>query len=148
MDHVSWSLGLFKKTLLEVGLTQNWETMAIRTLTTIELFYFSMREDPHEEKPIERRIWLTVWSHMTLHHTWRSVTTLHCFFETKGRHANAKAQEAIDHLASFLSSREEISQPWLEPPSSSSLVSSRTKGAPIFDTSMNLHQFSFLIFSL
>jgi hypothetical protein len=29
-------------------------------------------------------------------------------FETEGRHANVKAQEAINHLASFLSSREEI----------------------------------------
>jgi hypothetical protein len=30
MDHVSWSLGLFSKIhLLEVGLTQNLETMAL-----------------------------------------------------------------------------------------------------------------------
>ena len=35
MDHVSWSLGLFSKNhFLEVGLTQNWETMALRTLAT------------------------------------------------------------------------------------------------------------------
>jgi hypothetical protein len=40
------------------------------------------------------------------------------FLETKGRHANAKAQEAVDHLASFSSSREEISQPGVEPPTS------------------------------
>ena len=31
------------------------------------------------------------------------------FVETEGRHANAKAQEAFHHLASFPSSREEIS---------------------------------------
>jgi hypothetical protein len=30
-------------------------------------------------------------------------------FETGGRHANTKTQEAIDHLGSFLSGREEIS---------------------------------------
>ena len=43
MDHVSWSLGLFFEThLLEVGLTQNRETMA---LTTIGLVYFIMREE-------------------------------------------------------------------------------------------------------
>ena len=30
-------------------------------------------------------------------------------FETEGRQASAKALEAVDHLASFLSSREEIS---------------------------------------
>jgi hypothetical protein len=34
--------------LLEVGLTQNQETMALRTLTTVGLFYFIMDEDPHE----------------------------------------------------------------------------------------------------
>ena len=48
MDHVSWSLGL-----LEVGLTQNRETMILRILTTVDLFYFIMCEDPHEWKFIE-----------------------------------------------------------------------------------------------
>ena len=38
MDHVSWSLGLFLKVVLEVDLTQNWETIALRTLTTVGLF--------------------------------------------------------------------------------------------------------------
>ena len=33
--------------LLEVGLTQNWKTMAFQMLTTVDLFYFSMCEDPH-----------------------------------------------------------------------------------------------------
>jgi hypothetical protein len=28
-----------------VGLTQNWETMSLETLTTIGLFYFIMCED-------------------------------------------------------------------------------------------------------
>ena len=41
------------------------------------------------------------------------------FGETKGRHASAKAQEALDHLASILSSREEISKPEIEPATSS-----------------------------
>ena len=53
-NHVSWSLGLFKKKhLLEVGLTQNRENMALRMLTTINLSYFNMCEDPHEWKFIE-----------------------------------------------------------------------------------------------
>ena len=43
---VTWTI--FKNHLLEVSLTQNWETMTIRTLTTVDLFYFIMREDPHE----------------------------------------------------------------------------------------------------
>jgi hypothetical protein len=42
-----WSLGLFLKPPLGVGLTQNWETMALRMLTTVDLFYFIMCEDPH-----------------------------------------------------------------------------------------------------
>jgi hypothetical protein len=41
---------IFKNHLLEVlGLTQNhWETMVLRKLTTVDLFYFINREDPHE----------------------------------------------------------------------------------------------------
>ena len=30
---------IFKNHLLEVGLTQNWETMALRTLKTVDLLY-------------------------------------------------------------------------------------------------------------
>ena len=40
-------------------------------------------------------------------------------FETKGRQANARAQDAIDHLTSFMSSREETSLLGVEPPTSS-----------------------------
>ena len=43
---VTWIV--FKNHLLEVGLTQNRETMALRTLTTVDLFYFIMCEDLHE----------------------------------------------------------------------------------------------------
>ena len=43
---VTWTN--FKYHFLEVGLTQNWETMAFRTLTTVGLFYFIMCEDMHE----------------------------------------------------------------------------------------------------
>ena len=39
---------IFKNHLLEVGLTQNRETMALQTLTTVGLFYSIMREDLHE----------------------------------------------------------------------------------------------------
>ena len=39
---------IFKNHLMEVGLTQNRETMALRTLTTVDLFYYIMCEDPHE----------------------------------------------------------------------------------------------------
>ena len=43
---VTWTT--FKNHILEVGLTQNWETIAFQTLTTVGLFYFTMCEDPHE----------------------------------------------------------------------------------------------------
>ena len=43
---VTWIV--FKNRLLNVGLTQNWETMVFRMLTTIALFYFIMCEDPRE----------------------------------------------------------------------------------------------------
>ena len=69
---------------LEVGLTQNRETMAPRMLTTVDLFYFIMCEDPCEHKFVEI-IWLRAWSHMTSHYTWRSVTALHDFGGVLGR---------------------------------------------------------------
>ena len=43
---VTWTI--FKNHLLEVGLTQIWEFMALRTLTTVDLFDFITRENPHE----------------------------------------------------------------------------------------------------
>ena len=39
--------------LLEVGLTQNRETVTLRTLTTDDLFYFIMCENPREHSFIE-----------------------------------------------------------------------------------------------
>ena len=43
---VTWII--FNNHLLEVGLKQNQETMALRTLTTVDLFYLIMCEDPYE----------------------------------------------------------------------------------------------------
>ena len=43
---VTWII--FKNHVLEAGLTQNRETMTLRTLTTIDLFHFIMCEDLHE----------------------------------------------------------------------------------------------------
>ena len=43
---VTWII--FKNHLLELGLTQNWETMALRMPTIVDLFYFIMCEDLHE----------------------------------------------------------------------------------------------------
>ena len=48
---VTWTI--IKDHLLEVGLTQNRETTALRTLTTVGLFYFIMCDHPHEQKFIE-----------------------------------------------------------------------------------------------
>jgi hypothetical protein len=46
-------LDYLKNHFLEVGLTQHRETMALQMLTTIDLFYFLICEDLHEEKFIE-----------------------------------------------------------------------------------------------
>ena len=43
----------FKNYFLEVDLTQNQETKTFRTLTTVDLFYFIMCEDPHDQKFID-----------------------------------------------------------------------------------------------
>jgi hypothetical protein len=44
---VTWII--FKNHLLDqIGLTSNWDTMALETLIIIDLFYFIMFEDPHE----------------------------------------------------------------------------------------------------
>ena len=43
---VTWTI--FGNRIVEVGLTQNMETMALQTLTTIDLFYFKMCEKPYE----------------------------------------------------------------------------------------------------
>ena len=48
---VTWII--FKNRLLEVGLTENRETMAFPMLTTVDLFYLIMCEDPHEHNFIE-----------------------------------------------------------------------------------------------
>jgi hypothetical protein len=40
---LTWTI--LKNYLLEVGLTQNGETMALQTLTAIDLIYFVMVED-------------------------------------------------------------------------------------------------------
>ena len=90
MDHVSWSLGLFSKInhLLEVGLIQNWETTALWTFTTVDLFYFIMCEDMYEFNEIafgwgSCHIWLhtrleDLWPHyyMILEVCWNGLWTL------------------------------------------------------------------------
>ena len=43
---VTWTI--FKNHLLEVGLTQNQEIIALRMLTAVNLFYSVMREDPRD----------------------------------------------------------------------------------------------------
>ena len=85
---VTWII--YDNPLLEVGPTQNRETMAPRALTTIDLFYFIMCEDPHEHKFIEiafnwgpGHTWLHTmlegpWQHyMILEVCWDSLGTLH-----------------------------------------------------------------------
>ena len=80
---VTWTV--FKNHLLEVGPTQNQETTAFGTLTTVDVFYFIMCEDPAWIKIHQSSIWLRAQSHMTSHYTWWFVTTLHDFRGVLGR---------------------------------------------------------------
>ena len=50
-DHVSWFV--FKNHLLEVGLTQNRETMALEMLTTVDLFYIIMHRTCMNKKSLK-----------------------------------------------------------------------------------------------
>ena len=64
---------IFKNRLVEVGLTQNQETMTLRTLTTVDLFCFITREDPHEHTFIEMAFgWGPghIWLQTTLEGPW------------------------------------------------------------------------------
>jgi hypothetical protein len=68
---VTWVI--FKNHLLETCLAQNRKTMALRTLTTIDLFYFIMCDDPHEQEFIELAFdWGSshLWLHITLEDPW------------------------------------------------------------------------------
>ena len=74
MDHVFMVTRIiFKNHLLEVGPTQNQETMALGTLTTTDLFYSIMCEDPSEWKLIEITFGSRsghIWLHTTLEGPW------------------------------------------------------------------------------
>ena len=85
MDHVTWSLGLFSKTTLEVGLTQNRESITLRMFTIIDSFYFYHVWGPAWIKIHWDSSLLRAHSHMTSHYTWGSVTTLHDFGGVLGR---------------------------------------------------------------
>jgi hypothetical protein len=80
---VTWTI--FKNHLLEIGLTQNRQTVSLRTLTTVDLFYFMMCTVPAWIEIQWNSIWLRVWSHMASHYTWGSMTTLHDLRGVLGR---------------------------------------------------------------
>ena len=64
---------VLKNHLLEVGLTWNWEIVALQILTSIGLFCFIMCEDPREQKFIAIAFgWGPgqIWLHTTLEDPW------------------------------------------------------------------------------
>ena len=65
---VTWIL--FKNHLLEVGPTQNQETMALRTLTTVDLFDFTICEDTHDIEIAFGWGPSHIWLHTTLEGPW------------------------------------------------------------------------------
>ena len=54
-------------------------------------------------------------SHANVNHVFLFIL----FFDTKAQQASAKAHKAVDHMANFMSSRDEISQLGFELPTSS-----------------------------
>ena len=58
---------VFKNRLLEACRTQNWEIMALRTLTTVDLLWFYYVWGPVWLETHRNSIWLRVWSHMASH---------------------------------------------------------------------------------
>jgi hypothetical protein len=69
---------IFKNHLLEIGLTQNRETMTLRMLTTIDLFLPCTRTNMNRNSLKEHLVEGSVTYDFTLHF-WGSVTTLHDF---------------------------------------------------------------------
>ena len=74
---VTWTV--FENCLLEVGLTQNREIIALQTLTTVWFILFYHVWGPAWIETHCNSIWLRARSHMTSHYPWGSVTTLHKF---------------------------------------------------------------------
>ena len=78
---VTWIV--LKNHFLEVGLTQHWMIMALRTFTIVGLYYFYHMWGLAWIKIYWNSIWLR--SPMSSHYTWGSVTTLHEFGGVLGR---------------------------------------------------------------
>ena len=74
---VTWTIS--KTHLLEVGSTQNRDTMALQTLTSVDVFYFYHVWEPTWIEIRWNGICLRARSYMASHYTWGSVTTLHDF---------------------------------------------------------------------
>ena len=75
---LGWPWDTFFWAVTISSLTQNWETMALRTLTIADLFYFITCDDPHEWKSIEIAFgWGPghIWLHTTLHSRLRDHAT-------------------------------------------------------------------------
>ena len=74
---ITWII--FKNHLLDVGLTQSWETMALWMLTIINIYIFYHARGSTWIGIHWNNIWLKARSHMTSHYTRGFVSTLHDF---------------------------------------------------------------------
>ena len=75
----------FQIHLLEVGLTQNWETMALRNAHNCWFILSYHVWGPAWIEIHWNSIWSRDWSHMNSHYIWGFVTTLHDFGGVLGR---------------------------------------------------------------
>jgi hypothetical protein len=83
---VIWTI--FKNHHLEVGLTQNRETMALWMLTTIGLLCFYHVWGPKWIEILWNSIWLRAQLHVTSNYSWGFVMTLHDFGGVLGQLLN------------------------------------------------------------
>ena len=100
--------------------TCSWEMSSIKSHSDI-IYHMTLNIIFSVKKPIlNSPTQLFVYGNYNIKNTWDDfVVIFFFFFETEGRHANAKAQEVIGHLARFPSSGEEISRMEIKLPTSS-----------------------------
>ena len=99
---ITWTI--FQNHLLEVGLTQNHEIMALRNLTTVDLLNLSCVGTLTWAKVPWNNNWFKDRSHMASHYAWGTVTTLHAFGSVLGRPLDTSLLGYPDSMVTSLGS--------------------------------------------
>ena len=112
MDHVSWPLGLFSKPPLGGRPnTKLWDSGTPYAHNRWFVLFYHVW-GPAWTNSHWNNIWLSARSHMTLHYTWESVTTLHDFGGVLGQPLDTSFWALTTLWSRFLGSC--MKWPWLE----------------------------------